>query len=106
MRVETQPNTFPQTISAGALKLTFSFYIHKRESDRADKHAEWTTPKHVVLTTFAILTDVGLNSAAVALFFSGNLLGAALVKSGHYVAAQTVPQAVTNLKNRIVNKPS
>lgn len=87
-------------------KLTFPIYNHKRESDRANKHIEWTRQKHLLLTTLAILTDLGFNAATIILLVSGNLWETAILKSAHIIGAEILPQPITNLKNKIVNKRS
>ena len=102
MRIETSRKIIPQVIFVRVSKLTFSLYNHKRESDRAKKHQEWTPQKHIVLTTLAILTDVGFNSTVAMLAFSGNYVAAAFFKSIHIIGAETVPQALTDLKNQII----
>lgn len=77
-------------------------YTHKRKSDSEGKHLKWTKEQHVVLNTLAILTDVGFNSSVIALAITGNFLGALLLKSVHNIGANTVPQAFTDLKNKII----
>lgn len=99
MRVEASRKIIPQEIFSGARKFTFPLYTHKRESDNAGKHREWSPQQHIVLTTLAILTDVGFNSAVAMLVFSGNLWVAASVKYIHIKGAEKAPQIITNLKN-------
>lgn len=91
------------TILARLGQFTFSLYSHKRESDKANKHQAWSMQKHVVLTTLAILTDVGVDSASAILAFLGDYKEAALLKLGYNIGVGIVPQAITDLKNRIKN---
>ncbi len=105
MRIETSPK-IPQGIVRGIGIVAFPLWQHKIESDEEGKHDKWTAPKHIVLTTLAILTDVGFNSTTVMLAFSGYFWGAAGLKSVHTIGAWKLPQPVTNLKNRIFNKHS
>ena len=104
MRIEVLQKKMPQIIFEGVSKFTFSLYTHKRESDNAGKHRKWSPQQHFVLTTLAILTDVGFNSTAAILAFSGNFWGAASVKLIHSIGAEKAPQIITNLKNDIKNK--
>ena len=93
-----------ETLFSGVGKFTFSLYNHKRESDEQGKHAEWNTLTHSFMTTLALLIEIGFNSAAIILAFSGNYVGAPILKSMHIMGAETVPQTITNLKNKITNR--
>lgn len=91
-----------EALFSGIGKFTLPLLYHKRESDEQGKHEKWNTPTHFFITTLALLTDIGFNSTVIILAFSGNFLGAAILKSTHYVGAETVPQTITNLKNKII----
>lgn len=101
MRIEASQNMIPQSILTTARKIALPLYDHKLESDRAGKHTEWSPRKHTVLTTLAILTDLGFDLATAILFFSGNRWGSAGLKVLHNAGAEIIPQAVTDLRNRI-----
>lgn len=106
MRIESSRNIIPQEVFKGAGNLLFPLFNHKRNSDRKGRHEKWTTPKHIVLTALAILTDVGINSAAAVLALSGNIWGTVAVKSAYNIAAWTLPKPLTHLKNRMLkNQP-
>ncbi len=93
-----------ETVFTGAGKFAFPLYSHKRESDKASKHEKWSPEKHIILTTFAILVDLGFNSAALVLFFSGNRLESAGLKILHNAGSELVPQYITDFKNKAASK--
>lgn len=101
VRVETLQNTIPKIILTEAGKFAFPLYNHKRESDKANKHAEWTIQKHIALTTLAILTDLGFDVATAILFFSGNRWESVGFKALHNAGAEILPQTITDLRNRM-----
>lgn len=104
MRAETPRDMTHQNSFAKIVKISFPLSDHKFKSDIEGKHDNWTKKKHTLLTSLAILTDVGFNATAVALALSGNYLGAGAIKSAHIIGSQTLPQPLTDLKNRIINK--
>lgn len=86
-----------RALVAGIGKFTLPLYKHKKESDLADKHREWTTQKHIVITRLAVLMDLGVDVAtAILVIFEHNYPGALLLKGAYNIGVETIPQAVTN----------
>jgi hypothetical protein len=100
--VSRDPNF--QDVLRGIGKIAFPLLDHKMESDRRDKHERWTPHKHMVLTTLAIFVDMGFNSWMVILALSGNGLGAGAVKLAHIIGSQALPEPITKIKNKIIDK--
>jgi hypothetical protein len=99
---EASRRSIYQDALRGLGKFAFPLLDHKMDSDRRGKHEEWTPRKHVVLTTLAVLVDLGFNSGTVALALSGNVPGAGALKFTHIVGSQTLPQPITDFKNRLL----
>lgn len=87
----------------GAIQFISPLYSHKRESDRQGKHQGWTKEKDFVLTTLAILADVGINLGTVILAINGNSKEAVLLKSIYNIGVDPLSQATSTLKNKITN---
>jgi hypothetical protein len=102
MKAEILPDPNSQGVLKGLLRVTFPLLDHKMDSDRKGKHEKWTPRKHVVLTTLAILVDLGFNSGMVALALSGNVPGAGALKFTHIVGSQILPQPITDFKNKML----
>ena len=79
-------------------------YNHKRESDKAGKHQEWTSKKHFTLTGLAVLVDLGFNFATAILAIYGNYKEADMTKIAHVIGADAIPETLTNLKNKVANR--
>lgn len=82
-------------------------YAHKRRSDKAGKHVDWSPKTHAVVNILAILTDAGLGAVVAILFFSGNRWDSARLKILHNAGAEIIPPLIANhlRKNgRLTNK--
>jgi hypothetical protein len=104
MNTEVSRDSNSQKAFKGLFMVAFPLLDHKMDSDRQGKHEKWTSCEHVVLTILAILVDLGFNSEMVALFLSGNVPGAGVLKFAHIVGSQTLPEPITQIKNKIIGR--
>ena len=78
--------------------------MHKIQSDRESKHERWTREKHFALTALAFIVDLGFDCQTAMLFISGNYREADMVKIAHVIGADAIPETLTNLRNKLVEK--
>lgn len=88
----------------GVSQFILPLYSHKRESDRRGEHQGWTNTEDLVLTTLAILADVGINLGTAILAITGNSKEAVLLKSIYNIGVDPLSQATSTLKNKITNR--
>src|SRR3990167_8379539 len=86
------------SLAEAGKSILFPLYVHKKKSDREGKHTGWSLRKHTVLTTLAILTDLGFDVATAILFFSGNRWESVGFKALHNAGAEILPQTITALR--------
>lgn len=104
MRIEA-PRKIIEFGAYTAGKFAFPLLSHKRESDKAGKHQEWTRKKHIALNGLTFIVDLGFDYTTIMLaFFTNDQQAASMVKIAHVIGADAIPETLTNLKNKAVNR--
>lgn len=99
MSIETQRKII-KLVTYAAGQFAFPLLSHKIESDRANKHENWSSKKHIALTGLAFIVDLGFDCQTAILFITENYREADMVKIAHVIGTNAIPETLTNLKNK------